>query len=118
MSLVTVAFLVIMRFKRSLAYSNKWLLRGIILAAPLAMLTIEHGWIFSEVGRQPWILHGIMRTSEGATVSDHVDTMLIVFALLYVVLGLTAIRVLTRMFRNNKAEDEIAARGIEGGGQR
>lgn len=117
MSIIAVAFLFLLWFKRPLAYSNKWLLRGIILAAPLAMLTIEHGWIFSEVGRQPWILHGIMKTSEGATVSEHVDTMLIVFALLYIVLGLTAIRVLTRMFRNNKAEDEIAARGIEGGGK-
>ncbi|UKS29359.1 cytochrome ubiquinol oxidase subunit I [Paenibacillus sp. HWE-109] len=117
MVLVALVFLLLLWRKRSLVYSNKWLLRGIILTAPLAMLTIEHGWIFAEVGRQPWILHGIMRTSEGATVSDHVDTMLIVFALLYIVLGLTAVRVLLRMFRNNRAEDEIAARGIEGGGQ-
>ena len=79
------------------------------------MLTIEHGWIFSEVGRPPWILHGIMKTSEGATASGHVDTMLVVFALLYLVLGVTAVRVLTKMFSSNLAEDEIKARGIEGG---
>ncbi|WP_308635349.1 cytochrome ubiquinol oxidase subunit I [Paenibacillus silvisoli] len=115
MVVIATAFMLTYRFNRKLAYSNKWILRGIILAAPLAMLTIEHGWIFSEIGRQPWLLRGIMRTSEGATVSDHVDTMLWVFAALYVVLAFSSVTVLIRMFRSNRAEDEIAAKGIQGG---
>ncbi|NBD26865.1 cytochrome ubiquinol oxidase subunit I [Paenibacillus glycinis] len=115
MVLVAGAFMVLLYRKRDAAYSNKWMLRGIILAAPLAMATIEHGWIFSEIGRQPWLLRGIMRTSEGATASEHVDTMLVVFALLYLVLGVSAVTVLIRMFRSNRAEDEIAAKGFKGG---
>ncbi|QYR23145.1 cytochrome ubiquinol oxidase subunit I [Paenibacillus sp. sptzw28] len=115
MTLISSVFMLVLWRKRSLAYTSKWLLRAVILAAPVAMLTIEHGWIFSEVGRQPWILHGIMKTSEGATASGHVDTMLVVFALLYLVLGVTAVRVLIKMFSSNRAEDEIKARGIEGG---
>ncbi|SFS53767.1 cytochrome ubiquinol oxidase subunit I [Paenibacillus sp. BC26] len=115
MVLIASAFMLLLWRKRELAFSNKRILRGIILAAPLAMLTIEHGWIFSEVGRQPWILRGIMRTSEGATVSDHVDTMLWVFALLYIVLAFSSVTVLTRMFRSNSAEQEIEAKGIKGG---
>jgi cytochrome d ubiquinol oxidase subunit I len=115
MTLISSVFMLVLWRKRNLAYTSKWLLRAVILAAPVAMLTIEHGWIFSEVGRQPWILHGIMKTSEGATASGHVDTMLVVFALLYLVLGVTAVRVLTKMFSSNRAEDEIKARGIEGG---
>lgn len=50
-----------------------------------------------------------MRTAEGATTSDHVDLMLLLFALLYLVLGISSVRVLIKMFRNNHAEDEIAA---------
>lgn len=115
MSLVATTFIILLWRKRHLAFSNKWMLRAIIVAAPVAMLTIEHGWIFSEIGRQPWILRGIMKTSEGATKSDHVDTMLLLFSLLYIVLGITSIRVLTRMFRNNPAEEELKTRGIEGG---
>ncbi|MBM7568172.1 cytochrome ubiquinol oxidase subunit I [Paenibacillus sacheonensis] len=115
MVVIAGAFMLLLYRKRSAAFGNKWMLRGIILAAPLAMMTIEHGWIFSEVGRQPWLLRGIMRTSEGATTSDHVDTMLIVFVLLYVVLGVSAVTVLIRMFRSNRAEDEIAAKGFKGG---
>ncbi|WP_258171361.1 cytochrome ubiquinol oxidase subunit I [Paenibacillus sp. R14(2021)] len=114
---IGAAFLVLLWRKRDAVYRNKWMLRGIIAAAPLAMLTIEHGWIFSEVGRQPWLLRGIMRTTEGATASDHVDTMLIVFALLYLVLAVSAVTVLIRMFRSNPAEEEIAAKGIQGGGE-
>ncbi|AZN42691.1 cytochrome ubiquinol oxidase subunit I [Paenibacillus albus] len=117
MVLIAGAFMVLLWRKRERVFENKWLLRGIILAAPLAMMTIEHGWIFSEVGRQPWLLRGIMRTEEGATVSEHVDTMLYVFAALYVVLAFSSVTVLIRMFRSNRAEDEIAAKGIEGGSE-
>ncbi|WP_240546191.1 cytochrome ubiquinol oxidase subunit I [Paenibacillus artemisiicola] len=115
MVVISGAFMLLLYRKRDAVFRNKWLLRGIILAAPLAMATIEHGWIFSEIGRQPWLLRGIMRTSEGATASEHVDTMLVVFALLYVVLGVSAVTVLIRMFRSNRAEDEIAAKGFKGG---
>ncbi|GGD50814.1 cytochrome ubiquinol oxidase subunit I [Paenibacillus nasutitermitis] len=115
MVLISSAFMLVLWRKRQLAFTNKWLLWGIVLAAPVSMLTIEHGWIFAEVGRQPWILHGIMKTSEGATVSDHVDTMLIVFTALYVVLGFTSVRVLIKMFKTNHVEDEMKARGIEEG---
>ncbi|WP_141501158.1 cytochrome ubiquinol oxidase subunit I [Paenibacillus luteus] len=107
MVLVSMLFLVEMIRKKGNTY-RRWLLRAIVVAAPVAILTIEHGWIFSEVGRQPWILRGIMRTSEGATTSGHVDLMLWLFALLYLVLGVSSVRVLVKMFRNNQAEDELA----------
>lgn len=107
MVLVSLLFLVEMIRKKGNTY-RRWLLRAIVVAAPVAILTIEHGWIFSEVGRQPWILRGIMRTSEGATTSGHVDLMLWLFALLYLVLGVSSVRVLVKMFRNNQAEDELA----------
>ncbi|MFD0712369.1 cytochrome ubiquinol oxidase subunit I [Paenibacillus sp. GCM10027626] len=112
-TLVAALYMLMLWRKRGL--SSKWLLRAIIAAAPLAMLTIEHGWIFSEVGRQPWIVRGIMRTAEGATVSGHVDTMLILFSALYVLLGITAVRVLTKMFRNHPVEAELEAQLKKGG---
>jgi cytochrome d ubiquinol oxidase subunit I len=107
MVLISLLFIIEMVRKKGNTY-RRWLLRAIVIAAPIAMLTIEHGWIFSEVGRQPWLLRGIMRTAEGATTSDHVDLMLLLFALLYLVLGISSARVLIKMFRNNHAEDEIA----------
>jgi len=115
MTLVVLLFLWYMWRGKGRLYRSRKLLALIVVAAPVAMLAIEHGWILNEVGRQPWILRGIMRTAEGATTSGHVDTMLIVFALLYLVLGITTVRVLSRMFRSNRAEDELRALGMEGG---
>lgn len=95
-------------FVSSKLYS--WL---IVLGGPLSVLAIEFGWWFAEVGRQPWILRGIMRTEEGATTSGQVDLMLILFAGLYLVLGIGSIVVLTRMFRKNSVEQELADREVE-----
>ena len=80
------------------------------------MLAIEAGWWLAEVGRQPWILRGLMRVEDAATTSGHVDTMLILFAGLYLILGIGSVVVLTRMFRKNPVEQEIEDRRKEKGG--
>ncbi|KAF0996204.1 putative cytochrome bd menaquinol oxidase subunit I [Geobacillus sp. TFV-3] len=74
------------------------------------MLAIEAGWYLAEVGRQPWILRGYMKTAEAATSSGHVDTMLVLFSLLYFMLGIASVTVLVRMFRKNPIERELAER--------
>jgi cytochrome d ubiquinol oxidase subunit I len=94
---------------------SKLILWAIVIGGPLALFAIEYGWIYAEVGRQPWILRGYMRTPEGATTSDHVDVLFYVFVLLYAVLGITCIRVITKMFKSNSAEDELRIIESEGG---
>ncbi|MFQ3545917.1 cytochrome ubiquinol oxidase subunit I [Halobacillus rhizosphaerae] len=89
---------------------NKWLLWGIVLTGPLSMLAIEFGWIFAEVGRQPWILRGYMKVAEGATTSSHVDLMFLLFIAVYAVLAGGCISVLRKMFKNNPAELELEHR--------
>jgi cytochrome d ubiquinol oxidase subunit I len=91
----------------------RWLLRLIVWSGPLAMLGIEFGWVYAEVGRQPWILRGYMKTHEGATTSTHVDSMLVLFCLLYIILGFTAIKVLSKLFKNSEVHEELIAVGIE-----
>lgn len=86
---------------------NKYLLSLIIVCAPLSVISIEAGWIYTEVGRQPWILVGYMKTVEGATKSGQVDIMLWLFVALYLVLGISSALILRRMFKNNPAEEEL-----------
>ncbi len=86
------------------------------MGGPLSIIAIEAGWWLAEVGRQPWILRGLMRTEQGATTSDNVDLMLVLFCILYLVLGIGSIIVLRRMFRSNPIEKEIADRESEKGG--
>ncbi|PIC98705.1 cytochrome ubiquinol oxidase subunit I [Sporosarcina sp. P29] len=91
----------------------RWL---IVIGGPLVFISLEAGWWLAEVGRQPWILRNIMRTSEGATTSGQVPTMLVLFALLYLVLGIGSVVVLRRMFIRNPVEQEIIDRQQEKGG--
>ncbi|WP_163971197.1 cytochrome ubiquinol oxidase subunit I [Oceanobacillus halotolerans] len=86
----------------------RWLL---VLGGPLSLLAIEAGWWMTEFGRQPWILRGIMTTSEAATTSDHVGIMFILFAGLYAILGIGTVVILTRMFRHHPVEKELAKQG-------
>jgi len=82
----------------------------------LSIIAIEAGWWMAEVGRQPWVLRGIMKTQDAATTSGQVSTMLLMFAILYLVLGVGSIVVLRRMFRKNPVEREIEDREMEKGG--
>lgn len=70
--------------------SSPWLLKGWLIAAPLSYIAMEMGWIVREVGRQPWIIYGVLRTSEGVSklpVSSVVFS-LTGYALLYTVLAI------------------------------
>ena len=74
------------------------------------MFAIEMGWWLAEMGRQPWILYGLMRTDEAATTATGLPYLFIVFAVLYVILGISCAVVLHRMFKNNTIEEELTAR--------
>ncbi|MFC5603841.1 cytochrome ubiquinol oxidase subunit I [Sporosarcina koreensis] len=96
--------------------SSKWYRWLIVLGAPLSIIAIEAGWWLAEVGRQPWILRKIMRVEDAATTSGQVDLMLVLFALLYLILGIGSVVVLRRMFRKNPVERELEDRHMEKGG--
>jgi len=71
-------------------YRTRWLLWLVLLAMPFPYIANEAGWTVTEVGRQPWIVYGLMRTAAGAspTVSGG-ETLftLIGFAGMYFLLG-------------------------------
>lgn len=69
----------------ALVSSQKWLLRAWMAALPLSYLAMESGWVTREVGRQPWVIHGLLRTKESASQipAGTVIGSLLVFALVY-----------------------------------
>jgi cytochrome bd ubiquinol oxidase subunit I len=103
--LVPLIYFVYKRWKKG--EFPRYLLHMIIWGAPLAVLAIELGWIFSEVGRQPWILVGYMKTAHAVTTADNVGQTLVLFSLLYAFLAIATPLVLTRMFKNKPAEAEL-----------
>ena len=75
------------RKKRQAFPESIWFLRALVGAAPAGMIAIEAGWTVTEVGRQPWIIYGIMRTKDALTPMPGLVVPFIAFTLLYVFLA-------------------------------
>jgi len=68
----------------------KWWLRAMVLATPLPVAACEFGWVAAEVGRQPWIVQGMLRTRDAASVTvsaGEILTSIILFGVVYLLLG-------------------------------
>ncbi len=77
-------------------------------AGVLAVVTLEAGWVVSEVGRQPWIVYELMRVDDAATANTGVWITTIGVMLLYVGLGVTTVLVLRLMARRGRVAGEVA----------
>lgn len=97
---------------RGRLYTSKWLHRSAIAVGPLAFVAVLAGWFTTEVGRQPWTVYGLMRTSESLSPVDApaVATSLIVFVVVYFfVFGAGTIYLLKLMGRSPKVNAKAAA---------
>jgi len=75
------------------------------LGAPLGLIALEAGWVVTEVGRQPWIIRGVLRTADAVTPVQGLALPFTAFTLLYVVLGLVVISMLrAHVFRASVEE--------------
>jgi cytochrome d ubiquinol oxidase subunit I len=86
------------RWKREPPADHPWLLRALVAAGPLGFVAIEAGWVVTEVGRQPWIIYGIMRTQDAVTPMPGIAVPFVAFTVLYVFLAVTVFFVLRRQF--------------------
>lgn len=71
-------------------------LRLLALGAPMGFLAIEAGWMVTELGRQPWVIYGVMRTAASVTPMPGQALRTSVFLLLYVFLSIVVTVLLTR----------------------
>jgi len=71
-------------------------LLALVLAAPLGFIALEAGWTVTEVGRQPWIVHGVMRTAEAVTPMPGLGITFALFSVLYVGLAIAVVFLLWR----------------------
>jgi cytochrome d ubiquinol oxidase subunit I len=72
---------------------HRSLLAALALLTPAGFIATEAGWVVTEVGRQPWIIGGIMRTGDAVTPMPGLAVPMIVFTLIY--LGLAAVVVIS-----------------------
>ena len=77
--------------------TSRWFLRLAASSGVLAVITMEAGWVVTEVGRQPWIVYNYMRVQDAATSNTGVWITFIAIVILYLALATTTILVLRAM---------------------
>lgn len=88
-----------LRFRgRELLYHPRFL-RLAVLATPLGFVALEAGWVVTEVGRQPWIIYGIMKTADAVTPMPGLVWPFLVFTAVYLFLSVTVAWLLLRHIR-------------------
>ena len=98
MMLVGILYFVALWKKRSWL-SKKWFLNLFIIATPFGFIAVEAGWTVTEVGRQPWIIQGIMRTSHAVTPMPGIHYSFYLFTAIYFTLSLAVIFLLSRQIK-------------------
>jgi cytochrome bd ubiquinol oxidase subunit I len=81
---------------------NKWLLRGLVGCSPLGFIAVETGWFVTELGRQPWIIYGVMRTRDAVTPMPGLVVPFTTFTLVYLLLAVIVIFLLRRQFMETR----------------
>ncbi|UAB84402.1 cytochrome ubiquinol oxidase subunit I [Zunongwangia sp. SCSIO 43204] len=86
-----------------------WLL--FIIIAPLGFVAIEAGWVVTEVGRQPWIIHQIMRTEDAVTPMPGMKYSFFFYLFLYTILAITVTWLMNRQIKSLNQQPEDTSSG-------
>ena len=78
---------------------SAWFYRAVVAAGPLSVVALICGWVTTEVGRQPWVVYRIMRTSEAVTGANGIPVGYGFLVAVYLCLGAVAFVMLRRLAR-------------------
>lgn len=98
MMLVAVLYFIAL-WKKKNWLASPWLLKLFVAATPLGFIAVEAGWTVTEVGRQPWIIHNVMRTADAVTPMPGIAYSFYLFSAVYVSLALVVIFMLYRQIK-------------------
>jgi cytochrome bd ubiquinol oxidase subunit I len=104
--------LAVLRLARGRLDTSRPVLWALMLAFPFPYIANTAGWLTAELGRQPWLVYGLLRTDAGSSANVHSGTVLfttIGFAGLYLVLGLLFVFLIAREIAHGPQVDREAA---------
>lgn len=78
---------------------KKWLLKLFVIATPMGFMAVEAGWTVTEVGRQPWIIHNVMRTADAVTPMPGIAYSFYLFTAVYISLAFVVTFMLYRQIK-------------------
>lgn len=112
-SLIAISLLGVFFWWRGTLFEKKWMLWIFIFSVLGPQVANQVGWITAEVGRQPWIVYGILRTSEGLSKAVEVGQVLfslIMFGVIYLFLFILFIYLLNEKIKHGpEGVDELSS---------
>ena len=105
---VSILYFFVLWKKRNFE-KNLWLLKLFALSTPLGFMAVESGWVVTEVGRQPWILHGILRTRDAVTPMPGIQYTFYLFTLIYISLAIVVTLLLYRQIKMVPVKYDVKA---------
>ncbi len=112
--MIAIAALGFLYFRRGSLHERRWLLWILVFAVLLPEIANQLGWFAAEVGRQPWIVYGVMRTPEGLSAvvkANVVLSSLILFTVIYFLLFAVFIYLLNDKIQHGPHEDDLIPAG-------
>jgi len=95
--LMAVALLgALLAWRRRGLPDQRWYLKTLVACGPLGFIALEAGWTVTEVGRQPWIVRGVLRTADAVTPMPGLVVPLVTFTAIYIFLGFVVLFLLRR----------------------
>jgi cytochrome d ubiquinol oxidase subunit I len=108
--LVCVALLAAWRaWRHGPLIESRRFLQLLVVCTPLGFVALESGWMVTELGRQPWIIYHIMKTSQAVTTMPGLTTPLVVFTALYLILAVIVIWLMSAHVIASPSDAEIRA---------
>lgn len=99
MATVGVIFIIGSLRKKDLL-KKRWFLKLLVGCTPLGFLALEAGWTVTEVGRQPWIMYGIMKTKDALTPMPGLVAPFLMISALYLFLSVVVTWLMVRQFKS------------------
>ena len=109
MAILGVVFLYV-RVRRRRLPESFWFYRAVVLAGPASLVALIAGWMTTEIGRQPWVVYHVMRTSQAVTGAGSLPVGYATLALTYVGVVIAVIWILRRLARAGQ-EPAVTATG-------
>lgn len=110
MGLIALSFVGILYAWRGRLSDTRWLLWLLVFSVLGPQLANQFGWIVAEVGRQPWIVYGLMRTSAGVSEvvrAPHIVASLVLFGALYLLLFALFLFLLDRKIKHGPLDEDL-----------
>jgi cytochrome d ubiquinol oxidase subunit I len=85
------------RVRRKRLPESKWFYIALALAGPASVIALISGWVTTEVGRQPWVVYGVMRTSQAVTGASGIPVGYATLVVVYLGVALAVIWIMRRL---------------------